>query len=389
MRFAKIVIFYISIILLFQIWFAFDFTLNCEKKTFVVTAYYSPKSWQAFYYKGNFDDEKVLNWNWINWASWKPVFNWMLAAPSEYNFGWLIYFPSLWWVWEISDRWWAIVQAWEKWQTYDRIDVRMWTWELWLVRALTFWKQTIVGYYCDNNKVKELWIKEKVWFNFDSIRIEKYFFNSTLFLQDLRLWRNDVRVYELQDYLSKFGYMDKKTGYFGDETKNALCKYQVKRWISSWKYCGNFSERTRSYMKNEAKIKWLLPDYTINTTIDDLIYYSKNFQFKPSWSDNPKSINKMESDDINHNYFTEAYKKWTQNGKIWDLQDMLRHYGFYKGDINGTYDKETINAVLDFQITAWILKRNDQSSARWWMGPATRNALNIRWVRFQEFKSTN
>ena len=372
---------------------AYDFQANCEERVFVVTAYYSPKSWQAFYYKDTFEAEKVLNGEWLYWASGKWVFNGMLAAPTSYDFGGLLYLPSLWWIWEIADRWWAIVHAWEQWHSYDRIDVWMWTWELWLVKALVFGKQTITWYYCDAATVKAKWIKTKVGFNLDLIPIQKYFFDSTLFLQELKYDRTDVWVYKLQEYLMKFGYMNKKTWYFWWETKNALCKYQVARWISTWKYCGTFGSNTRYYMKNEAKKMWFLPDFNETTTIDDLIYYSKNYSFKSNviLSDNEEpnidpSLS-IQDDKKTINYFTEPYNNGMQNKKIWDLQDMLRHYWFYEGNLTSTYDKRTLNAVHNFQVAAGILKADDKtSSARWWMWPSTRNKLNEKRTEFQEFK---
>jgi len=372
---------------------AYDFQSNCEERIFVVTAYYSPKSWQAFYYKDTFEAEKTLNWEWLNGASGKWVFNGMLAAPSSYDFGGLLYFPSLGWVGEIADRWWAIVQAWEKWQNYDRIDIRMWNWELGLVKALVFWKQTITWYYCDAATVKSKWIKVKLWFNLDAIPIQKHFFDSTLFLQELKYDRADVWVYKLQEYLIKFGYMNKKTWYFGSETKNALCKYQVSRWLSTWKYCGTFGSKTRYFMKNEAKFRWFLPDFSETTTIEDLIYYSKNYSFKSDIVlDNSEKSKIDPSPSVQNdkkiiNYFTEPYNNGTVNEKIWDLQDMLRHYGFYEWELTNTYDKKTINAVHNFQIAAGILKANDKTSAaRWRMWPSTRNKLNEKRTEFQEFK---
>ena len=372
---------------------AYDFQSNCEERIFVVTAYYSPKSWQAFYYKDTFEAEKTLNWEWLNGASGKWVFNGMLAAPSSYDFGGLLYFPSLGWVGEIADRWWAIVQAWEKWQNYDRIDIRMWNWELGLVKALVFWKQTITWYYCDAATVKSKWIKVKLWFNLDAIPIQKHFFDSTLFLQELKYDRADVWVYKLQEYLIKFGYMNKKTWYFGSETKNALCKYQVSRWLSTWKYCGTFGSKTRYFMKNEAKFRWFLPDFSETTTIEDLIYYSKNYSFKSDIVlDNSEKSKidpspSVQNDNKIINYFTEPYNNGTVNEKIWDLQDMLRHYGFYEWELTNTYDKKTINAVHNFQIAAGILKANDKTSAaRWRMWPSTRNKLNEKRTEFQEFK---
>lgn len=391
MQKVKIIIVLFLVLFVANLVHAYDFQANCEERVFVVTAYYSPKSWQAFYYKDTFEAEKTLNWEWLNGASGKWVFNGMLAAPSSYDFGGLLYFPSLWWVGEIADRWWAIVHAWENWQSYDRIDVRMWNWELWLVKALVFWKQTLTWYYCDAATVKSKWIKVKVWFNLDAIPIQKYFFDSTLFLQELKYWRTDVWVYKLQEYLIKFGYMNKKTGYFGEDTKSALCKYQVTRWLSTWKYCGTFWSNTRYHMKNEAKKRWFLPDFTETTTIDDLIYYSKNYIFNEELTTKNgewlSSNTQVVSQPKIINYFTEPYNNGTQNNKIWDLQDMLRHYWFYEWDITSTYDKKTVNAVHNFQVAAWILKADDKtSSARWWMWPSTRNKLNEKRTEFQEFK---
>lgn len=396
MRKLKIIIVLFLTLFIIGLVQAYDFQSNCEERVFVVTAYYSPESWQAFYYKDTYEAEKILNWEWLFWACGKKVFNGMLAAPSSYDFWWLIYFPSLGGIWEIADRWWAIVQAWEKWQNYDRIDVWMGNGELWLVKALIFGKQTITGYYCDATTVKAKWIKDNLWFNLDAIPIQKYFFDFTLFIQELKYDRTDVWVYKLQEYLMKFGYMDKKTWYFGTETKNALCKYQVTRWLSTWKYCWTFGNKTRYYMKNEAKIRWFLPDLSETTTIEDLIYYSKNYDFKPAVILNDSEESKLDpapsvKDDSATkkiiNYFTEPYNNGTKNSKIWDLQDMLRHYGFYEWEITNTYDKKTVNAVHNFQVAAGILKAEDKtSSARWWMWPSTRNKLNEKRTEFQEFK---
>lgn len=93
----KFRIVFLFIILGFYFWFslAFDVESQCEERTFVVTAYYSPLDNQDFYYKWNAIEEKILNWNWIAWAWWKKVFNGMLAAPSSYTFGSIVYFPGL------------------------------------------------------------------------------------------------------------------------------------------------------------------------------------------------------------------------------------------------------------------------------------------------------
>ncbi len=389
-----------KIIWLVIIWFGllsatywFDFKTECTEQTFVVTAYYSPSDDQAFYYKGTSVDEKILNWNGTHGASGKPVFNWMLAAPSTYAFGWKIYFPAL-WIWEISDRGGAIVHAWEREYNNDRIDIWMWKWEEWLIRALTFGKRTVVWYYCDKSKLNSLWIKSnnsdaKPWINFDAIPIMKYFFDATLFIQELKPERTDIRVYKLQEYLMKFGYLDKKTWYFWPQTKKALCDYQLRRWITSRQYCWVFGKRTRYYMKLDAKNRGFLPDFGAITTFNTLIWFAQNYNWQLSIKSDITESN-ITSVDQNLNYFTQAYKKWESDDKVWELQDMLRHYGFYNDELNNIYDWTTINAVHNFQIAAWILSADDYSNpARWWMWPSTKKRLNEKRVNFQIFKNKN
>ncbi len=402
MNFYKIL--FISFALLNLYWwvFGFNFKTDCQKQTFVVTAYYSPLDYQAFYYKGSSVDEKILNWNGTHWASGKPVFNWMLAAPSTYAFWWKIYFPAL-WVWEISDRGGAIVHAGERQYNHDRIDIWMWKWEQWLIRALTFGKRTLVWYYCDKSKLNSLWIKSnnaktKPKINFDAIPIMKHFFDATLFIQELKPERTDIWVYTLQKYLMKFGYLDKKTWYFGPQTKAALCQYQLKRWITSKKYCWYFGKRTRYYMKLEAKKRWFLPDFGLTTTFNDLIWFAKNYNWQNTEiNNNTDDKNANITSDITQikapDHFTRAYKKWENSkssNKISDLQDMLRHYGFYHWKLNNTYDWSTINAVHNFQIVAWILKTDDYlNPANWWMWPSTRKKLSGKRREFQEWKVMN
>ncbi len=112
------------------------------KTKFVVTAYYSPLPFQEKYFKWNYEDEIKLNGHWIRWASWKPVSPWFIAAPKNYKFGTKIKLEGL-WVWVVEDRWWAIVNSWERWYEYDRLDIWMWYWDIWLQRALKWWKKTV------------------------------------------------------------------------------------------------------------------------------------------------------------------------------------------------------------------------------------------------------
>jgi 3D (Asp-Asp-Asp) domain-containing protein len=114
------------------------------EREFVVTAYYSPVEWQSWYSKWSFEAEKKLNGNGIAWANGKPVFMGMIAAPKSYSYGTRIHFEWL-GVGIVEDRGWAIVKAWERGQSYDRIDIWMGTWESGLIRARNWWIRKVKG----------------------------------------------------------------------------------------------------------------------------------------------------------------------------------------------------------------------------------------------------
>jgi hypothetical protein len=61
---------------------------------FEATAYYSPLSNQRFFWNGSYDAEIKMNGNGIAGASGKPVFNGMVAAPSQLAFGTQIVIPG-------------------------------------------------------------------------------------------------------------------------------------------------------------------------------------------------------------------------------------------------------------------------------------------------------
>jgi hypothetical protein len=113
-------------------------------KTFIVTAYYSPLPNQSFYFKWNYNAELRLNGNGTNGASGAPVFTGMIAAPKSYDFGTNIFFQGL-GVGRIEDRGGAIVEAWDRGQPHDRIDIWMWYGEEGLHRALLWWRREVVG----------------------------------------------------------------------------------------------------------------------------------------------------------------------------------------------------------------------------------------------------
>jgi len=192
---------------------------QCTYKKFRVTSYYSPVEGQDFYYRSNVQDEWTLNGRWIAWASWAPVFNGMIAAPSSYAFGTKIYFPG-WGIGQVEDRWWAIVHKWERNQQYDRIDIWAWKGEEWLERALSFGVQYLDAYICPK------WaIPQKIGFDYDRFPSYSDFFERMLWILALEPGREDKFVKSLQRYLVKLWYLD---------SSSTTGNRQEKRWGILW-----------------------------------------------------------------------------------------------------------------------------------------------------------
>lgn len=338
------------LILLLLIWFQFFFVTesfnlnNCYKKTFTVTWYYSPELNQKIYYKWNYNAEIRLNWHWKNWASWKKVFNWMIAAPKNYKFWTKIYFPKY-GVGMVEDRWWAIVNAWERSNKHDRIDIWMWSWEKWLIRALSFWKQNIVWYVC---KDKEL----EVWFDYSKVLIYRNFFDVSIWAVELYKWLSNEWVTVLQKNLNKLWYTEKKniTWYFWPITKKSLCNYQVDNWIVNKNslYCGHFGSSTRKSLKDDMIKLW---------------YFSNS-----SYLDKIKDYSISSDSYIS---FDSPFYSWQKSDKIKILQKYLNKL-WYLSEKNITWKfwYNTKTAICNYQIKKWLTTKNSWICGYFW--PSTR-----------------
>lgn len=114
------------------------------KRTFKVTAYYSPLPGQDFYTTGSYEAEKRLNGEGVRGASGQDVFPGMIAAPKTYPFGTKIYLEGL-GVGTVADRGGAIVHAGEQGQSYDRLDIWMGYGDEGLKRALKWGVRVVPG----------------------------------------------------------------------------------------------------------------------------------------------------------------------------------------------------------------------------------------------------
>ena len=372
-------------------------TSNCTPRTFIVSWYYSATPDQNFYYRANYEQEIRLNWRWTHGASGRAVFNGMIAAPRNYAFWTKIYFPQH-WVWKVHDRGQAIVNAWQRWYAYDRIDIWMGHWQEWLKRALSFGKKTMKGYVCH-------W-DVPVWFDFSSFQVHEDFFEVALWWVYLTPNRNDEFVKTMQSYLYRLWYLDyeHQTGFFWPITRQAVCSFQSDRWLASpWQsVCGYFGPKTRQAMKDVLVANWIFDNNqykryvaTVSPEKDSDKKISLSNIDKQKWWD--KHDNKQEENNQKENNQEENDSKmvdkekestedkfvfkrgiwpWENSAEVGELQKALAKLDYFDNEINYYYDDDTLYAVYDFQLSNWILDEDADNSLKWYFWPSTRSKLN-------------
>jgi len=216
-------------------------------RTFVVTAYYSPLPGQEKYsfnvYRNRYrtyEEEIRLQWDWKTTASWKWVFAWLLAAPKNYDFWTKIELDWI-WIWVVEDRGWAIVNSWERWYEYDRIDIWMGYWDEWLERAKKWWKREV--------KWKIVSSDTLIWVEFDVSPVSKY---NKLTVDAEK--PKEENVVKLQKLMSEVWLYNWTTNWNFDEIKDELISFQISNKIIDSKNSDEawyFWEKTLAVMRKK------------------------------------------------------------------------------------------------------------------------------------------
>ena len=92
--------------------------------TFVISAYYSPLENQKKYVTGSYKGDIRLNGHGVHGADGSDVYPGMIAAPKNYPFGTKLKIPGV-GIATVHDRGGAIVNAGQRNQAHDRLDVWM------------------------------------------------------------------------------------------------------------------------------------------------------------------------------------------------------------------------------------------------------------------------
>jgi len=320
---------------------------------FVVTAYYSPLPGQKHYLKWNYEDEKRLNGQWIAGASWKKVFSWMLAAPKKYGFGTKIQLEWL-WVGVVEDRWWAIVPAWKRWYSHDRIDVWVGYGDEWLRRALYWGKRKVKG------KVISRWSNTTL--DYSTIPAPLWATNGlrkipNVFHIPLGKGSNTSSVIELQKLLQEvWKYDGKVDGIYNSEVIDIIYDFQIENNI----------------VKNEQSFwAWYWGATTRNLFLKKYIS-GELTQEQSQKKQGEKKILEVFDTPLKHTQDTEI------------LQDILIEMGLYKDDIDGNY-KSIEKSIYNYQISKDIVK-NETEIWAWVFGPKTRASLRESYTEYLDFK---
>ena len=326
------------------------------KGYFVVTAYYSPLENQEYYLTGDYESEKRLNWQWIAWASWKSVFSWMLAAPKDYKFWTKIYLQWL-WIWEVSDRGWAIVNAGNRWYSYDRIDVWMGYGDEWLRRALYWGKRTVKWDFVNSNA--------DITLDYNKIASPTWATNwlrkiSSIFTMWLWKWSNINSVKKLQQILTETSlYNWEINGIYNSEIIDIIYNFQIdnsliKSWDTYWAWYWGKSTRAL-FLK-----KYL------------------NWEF-----DSNKELVKLEEKqaEINNEIDLTIFDSAANNyNKVIELQKILFELDLYNWKLTWVY-KDIIDSIYDFQLSVWIVSWI-YSPWAWSYWPKTRASLKETYSKY-------
>lgn len=322
-----------------------------EETYFVVTAYYSPLPDQSRYTTWSYYWDIRLNGEWHTTASGKGVFPGILAAPANYPFGTKVYFEGY-WIWAVEDRWGAIVKAWERWHSYDRIDIWMGYWDEGLARALTWGTRTI--------KWKIVVPSAEVSLSFWESPI------GTLTKLNVNPENSDSNdVIKLQEIFTKAEIYAWELDWKYKSIESELVEFQLKSWIIQ--------------SKNDESAGWYGPK-----TIAAL---------RKEYGNSTTMLGEEPVEDFATYNHRQASKKYRIILEYWDLQvdpdsdeetikelqKLLTQLWEYDWSINGSY-KSVEDTLVSLQKKIGLISHKDDWGA-WYFWNKTKSAL---WVYYEQ-----
>jgi len=325
-------------------------TVAGEMRKLLVTAYYSPLPDQDFYIKGSHRADVILNGRGTNGADGTEVFQGMLAAPKTYPFGTRVRIPGL-GVGEVHDRGGAILAR----KGYDRIDVWMGHGEDGLSRALNWGARIVMGeVFWEAHQVEPglnyMWVSPKLPDSLVARLTNSTVQDPAVFNKPITPTSNVADIKEVQKALTTLGYYSGPIdGKYSEVTEKAVLGFQLENNVigsPSEFGAGNFGPLTRSSLKDK------LAGFNLEVA--------------------------KEQNRLGHNLslLSVGLGKNSTGNAVISLQQMLWELGYYHGELTGTYDSKTIDAVFDFQTAYGVLASAYDSGAGFY-GKQTHEALTL------------
>lgn len=291
---------------------------------FKITAYYSPLPWQAKYTTWSYAWDIRLNGNWNVTASWNWMYPWLLAWPRNYAFGTKIYIEWI-WVWQIWDRWGAIVNSWERWHEYDRLDIWVWYWDEGRERARKWWVREVNWYIVDSSYEVNIKFDESVLSKYLNLKVdaknptEESVRNLQSLFTELSLysWPIDWDYYQIKDIFIDWQVSnnvipsrDYSTAwYFWPKT---ITKLQEIYWSPSWLFIENYMSipsiyNNPNWENNNNEYSYKRAVELIKTELE--IRFDKMFNWNQEKIDNFKEAFKKALNNISNKDKYKARKQ--------------------------------------------------------------------------------
>lgn len=377
--------------------FCFIADASNDEWFFVVTAYYSPLPNQEHYsfsvYNGRertFEEEKRLQWEWIRWASWKAVFSWMLAAPKDYKFWTKIYLDWL-GIWEVADRWGAIVSKWVRWYSYDRIDVWMWYWDEWLKRASNWWKRTIKWNIIDSTNLVNLdyWkiSTKELAYTLNTTKADNVKSNNILNKAIIKDNVIDIfskqavtvdEIKKLQEKLAEIDLYSWEITWIYDDIIDVIYNFQLSKEIVKSEYdlwAWFYWPKTRLALKNEYNT-YLIKEEEKKKELARLEEIRKEEEKKKQellvkYKKIEELAYKKAEEKIN---FIWTPKIWDTSHSVRELQVTLKDLWYFKNKDTAIYWNITKESILSYQLDKKIISSKTELWA-WIIWPKTSESL--------------
>lgn len=296
------------------------------KKKFTISSYYSPLPGQSYYFTGSYESDVRLNGEGVHMADGSLVYQGAAAAPKTYPFGTKMSIPGF-GVVAIHDRGGAIKNS--------RLDIWVGSGEEGLRRALGWGMRTleVTVYGVDENIKESVNFSQVPMANLGSILPRTKYFKS-----DLGDGDNGQAVAELQRFLKRLGFFNGDvTGFFGDETKQAVQKFQLEKKViadASDTGAGNFGPKTR-------------------VALEDLLESEKFAALAKV----PEGV----------------LAKGSGGQAVKNLQEFLKEYGTLNS-VTGSFDAATVDALARFQLDYGVIDNANDKAAGYY-GVKTKAAI--------------